>query len=523
MKNILRSMMLCLLLCLSCVPVLAKEPAGSVQITILHTNDMHSRILPEDDRGNSIGLPEISAAVKTIRRENPNTLLVDAGDTLHGMPEINISKGKNMVALLNAMNYDFMVPGNHDYNYGADQLQALARGLHFPVLSANTVDRRTSQPLFPASKILVYQGVRVAFFGITTPETALKTSPDNVKNIRFLDAIRSTRRVVQQLQGKADVIVGIMHVGLDKSSVVTSDAIARAVPGIDVIIDGHSHTELPQGLLVGSTLIAQTGSYDHNLGRVDLQLQDRKLTGKTARLLSPAELRTLAPVPDEDITRIIDQFKKANQPLFAEVIAHSQLTLSGDRLLVRREETALGDLSADALRSAAQADIALVNGGSIRADLKAGDVTRRDMMAIFPFGNTLKKVELSGLQLQEILEHSVSGLPSAFGGFLQVSGLSFSFDPTRPAGQRVIAVTVGSEPLQLGRSYTAAVSDFLTAGGDGYAQLKQAKVLGEYGTCEEAMTSWLNQQGVTSQTPAGRIQPVTAKAAAAVTPLQPAA
>ena len=513
MKTFLRCILFTLLLCVGCAPALAQEQTAVVpaaHITILHTNDMHGRVLPEDDRGNSIGLPEIAAAVQTIRQQNPGTLLVDAGDTLHGMPEINISQGKNMAVLLDALGYDLMVPGNHDYNYGSARLQELARGMHCTVLSANTIDRRTKQPLFAPSKIIVRDGVRIAFFGITTPETANKTSPRNVKDIIFTDAIAAAREQVRVLRPQADLLIGIMHVGLDKSSVVTSDAIARAVPGIDVIIDGHSHTELPDGLLVGSTLIAQTGCYDHRLGRVDLTVQDKKVTAKTAHLYTPAELTAIAPQPDAAITARISQMKTANQALFAEVIAHSNLPLSGERALVRTRETTLGDLSADALRAAAQADIAIVNGGSIRTDLKAGAVTRLDMMSIFPFGNTLKKVEVSGAVLQSILEHSVSQLPAASGGFLQVSGLTFTYDVSQPAGQRVSDIRVAGKPLVLTRTYTLAANDFLTAGGDGYTMLQSARVIGEYGTCEEAMTSWLNQHGVTSQTSANRIQPQAA-------------
>ena len=212
----------------------------------------------------------------------------------------------------------------------------------------------------------------------------------------------------------------------------------------------------------------------------------------------------------QDILGKNDRIAAENQALFAEVIAHSNLPLSGERALVRTRETALGDLSADALRAAAQADIAIVNGGSIRTDLKAGAVTRLDMMSIFPFGNTLKKVEVSGAVLQSILEHSVSQLPAASGGFLQVSGLTFTYDVSQPAGQRVSDIRIAGKPLVLTRTYTLAANDFLTAGGDGYTMLQSARVIGEYGTCEEAMTSWLNQHGVTSQTSANRIQPQAA-------------
>ncbi len=475
---------------------LAAAGADDVEITILHTNDMHGRILPEDDGGRSIGLPEIAAAVKAVRQVNPNTLLVDAGDTLHGMPEINISRGENMVTLLNETGYDCMVPGNHDYNYGSKRLEELSRQMKFPLLSANTVDRKTGKLLFPAYKTFQMQGVKIAVFGLTTPETAYKTAPACVQDVQFVDAVQSARDMVRALRKSNDVVIAVTHIGIDKNSVVTTDQIASDVPGIDIIIDGHSHTELPQGLTVGHTLIVQTGCYDHNLGRVDFVVRGHKVVAKTARLYTPEEIKELAPVPDEALAQKFTAIQKRNQPLFDSVVANSDRSFSGDRGVVRLAESALGDLCADAMRVETNADVAFVNGGGIRSGLAAGNVTKRDMMSIFPFGNTVKKIEVSGAVLQAVLEHSVSKYPQPFGGFLQVSGLRFSFQPALMPDHRVSEVLVGGIPLDSRKMYTVTVNDFMYSGGDAYDMLRNARIIGEYGTCEEIFADYLNKNGV---------------------------
>lgn len=501
---------------------LAKGTSQEVHITILHTNDMHSRIKAGDDAGKSMGMAEIAAAVKAERAKNPNVLLMDAGDTLHGMPVINISHGENMVRLLNLTGYDCMAPGNHDYNYGAEQLENLSKQLNFPILSANTVDKRTGKLIFPAYKTMVVDGVKIAVFGLTTPETAYKTSPENVRNIEFLDPIACAQTMVKQLRADHDVLIAVTHLGIDLQSAVTSDKLAAAVPGIDVIIDGHSHTELPQGLKVGKTLIAQTGCYDHNLGVVHLTVRNHQLVQAQAQLYSAAEVNKIVPEADPAVSQAIQQIEQDNQPVFAEVVVHNDgEALSDERQVLRCQETALGNLLTDAFRYETQSDVAIMNSGGIRSGIPAGDVTRGDVMAILPFGDTVRKVEVTGNVLRQVLEHSVSAYPAPAGSFLQVSGVDFTFDPSQKPGQRLTSVNVGGQALDPLGKYTVTINDFLAAGGDGYTMLQDAREIGEYGTCEELFMAYLQKQGVDLSNP-GRIH-VAAETDASKPELQEAA
>ena len=492
---------LCLALCsfllaLVWTPALAESAGGSGTITIFHTNDMHARILPEDDRGASIGLPEIATVVKEAREASPNVLWLDAGDTVHGMPMINVSKGENMVPLLNAAGVDALSPGNHDFNYGSKQLEKLAKAMKFPVLCANLVRKDNGKNVFPSYKIYKLQGIKVGVFGLSTPECAFKTSPKNVETVEFLNPVDKSREMVKKLRPQCDVVVALMHMGLDESSEFTSERIAREVPGIDLIVDGHSHTTLPEGLQAGNTLIVQTGWHEYNLGKVEIKLENHRITSKKAQLLGDELFETAKIQPDPVVQKGLDKVKADSEVLFSEVVAHTDRALSGDRLLVRRQEAELGNLCADAIRWKTGAEVAVINGGGMRTDLPKGDVTRGACLAIFPFGNTVQLAEVQGKTIRQMMEHSVYGYPASFGGFLDFSGMTVSCDPTRPVGQRITEIKVNGVPLDDNRIYTLATNDFIFAGGDDYEMLKGSKIIGESDTCEEVLASYLNEVGM---------------------------
>lgn len=470
--------------------------ASAEEVIIFHTNDMHSRILNTDDKGKSIGLAEMSAVVKFTKSQNKNTFWFDAGDNIHGMPRINISKGENMIPLLNLAGIDAFVPGNHDFNYGSDQLENISKKFKFPVLSANIVRKSNGEPVFQSYKIFKRGNLKIGVFGLTTPETAFSASPDFVKAIKFLNPVDTAKEMIKILRPQCDILVAVMHMGVDDSSEFTSKRIAAETLGIDVIIDGHSHTELPQGLTVGKTLIAQTGCYEHYLGRVTIDVQDGKIISKKAELLNADAVKKISPNPDKKILNSIKKLDKYNEKFFGEVVAHSDKKLSAERKIVRRQESEIGNLCADSMRWKTGADIAVVNGGSIRSDLPEGDVTRGDILAIFPFGNMVKKVEIDGKTVRAMLEHSFIAYPEEFGGFLNVSGITFTFDTSQPAGQRVQEIFIYGKTLDENKIYTMATTGFLLSGGDGYTMLKNLKVVGGFGTCEDVLAEYLNKVGI---------------------------
>ena len=302
--------------------------------------------------------------------------------------------------------------------------------------------------------------------------------------------------MVSQLRKKCDVVIGLMHMGLDKNSQFTSDRIAREVDGIDLIIDGHSHTKLPEGLGVGNTLIAQTGWHGQNLGRVQIDIDNHKITSKSAQLLNPEDVKKIAPTPDPAVQKTLMEIEQRNSKLFNEVIAQNDKKLSSNRSIVRRQESELGNLCADAFKWRTGADIAIMNGGGLRTDLPAGDVKLGDVMELFPFGNTIQMANIDGKTIHEMLEHSVSKYPVSFGGFLDVSGMTFEFDPTESVGQRIKNIQINGMPIEDSKQYTMASIDFMLVGGDDYNMLKDLRIIGEFGTCEEILTEYLNKVGI---------------------------
>ena len=469
---------------------------AAAEVIIFHTNDMHSRIQDTDENGKSIGLAEMAAAVKTVKAKNPATLWFDAGDTFHGMPMITISKGESLVPLLNAAGLDAMTAGNHDFNYGSAQLEKLAKQLKFPLLDANVVRKKNGKLLFKPYKIFKLNGIKIGVFGLSTPETAFKTNPKNVTTVEFLNPVEVSKEMIKQLRPKCDVLIAVMHMGVDASSEFTSERIARETDGIDLIVDGHSHTVLPEGIRIKDTLIVQTGCYEYRLGKATLEVENHKIISKKAELLDAEEIKAIAPKPDKKILEELAQANDKAQKLLDVVVAQSDRELSSERLLVRRNESELGNLAADAFRWAAKSDIAIINGGGLRANLPKGDVRRRDTMAIFPFGNTLRVAEIKGSTIREMLEHSVEYYPASFGGFLDVSGMTFSYDPSKPAKHRVEKIFVGGQPLDENKTYTIALADFQTAGGDDYTMLTGLKIVGELGTFDEILADYLNQVGM---------------------------
>jgi len=470
----------------------------STSITIIHTNDTHGRVLVDDG---GFGFGKIATIVKQTKEKNPNTLVVDAGDTLHGMPIINVSKGENAVKILDAVGYDFMVPGNHDFNYGTDRLIELGKLSKFKMLSANLLNKSGNTMLTPY-EIVDMNGMKVGIFGLCTPETAYKTNPSNVKNVEFKDPIEVSKNMVRELDNKTDVIVALVHIGLDESSTVTSKEIAQKVNGIDVIIDGHSHTDLPEGLVVNNTLIAQTGEYDQNLGMVEINIHNHKVTNKSAKLLKATDYAGLA--EDKNVSTVVNEIKTANHAIFSEVVASTDIQLDGARENVRNKETNLGNLSADAIKNETKSNIAFVNGGNIRTTIEPGEITKGKLAEVFPFGNTIKVIKLTGEDVKKALEVSVGAYPEAQGGFLQVSGITFSFDASKENGNRVSELKVNGKDIDLTKQYTVAINDFLAVGGDGYDMFK-TKVIAEFGTYEEIFANYLNSNGTKGSEVSGRI------------------
>lgn len=465
----------------------------SGQLVILHTNDSHGRI-KED--GTSMGMSAVKYLADRYENAGASVLILDAGDTLHGLPIVTASRGESAVDVMNAVGYSAMAPGNHDFNYGYEHILELEEEMNFPVLAANVTYEADGSLVFGDHIVITCGEYTIGVFGMATPETVTKTNPNNVVGLDFNEDNLAGIAQAQCDELKelgCDIIICLAHLGDDVSSTpYRSTDVLEQVTDIDLWVDGHSHSVLNddgEAHLVNGTLVASTGEYTKNIGVVtyDGAEFDAGLV-HYADLCNTyeqdGEIITDFYGYDPEITALVQNYYDEMMEFYSEVVGQTDVLLNGTREFVRTQETNLGDLAADAILAAApNADFALTNGGGIRANIEIGDITRYDLFTVFPFGNMVATVELTGAQIVYILEAATHACPGIDGAFPQVSGITFEIhtyieyegeyaNPTNP-GSRIQNVCINGEPIDLDATYVMATNDFLAAGGDTYAILAE--------------------------------------------------
>ncbi|MDR1320919.1 MAG: 5'-nucleotidase C-terminal domain-containing protein [Gracilibacteraceae bacterium] len=462
MKKLLLTLLVLLVITTSPVGVFAApalESGSETAFVILHTNDVHGYY---QDTDGAIGHDVLAAYRDSL---DAPTILLSAGDMIQGIYFVNQGKGEAAVDIMNAAGYDAMTVGNHEFDYGAGRLAELAEEASFPFLSQ--VDGMEHGAILNAG------GYTVGVFGVTTPYT--KFSSIGALGMDFGtadDILAYTENMVQALHNEgAEFIIALTHLGTDDNSSLGVDygtAYAlREVDGIDLIVDGHSHTALAE-IIQDGTPIVSTGAEMTAFGQVEVGAS-LEITGYKS--ITKEDLGNVT--PDPSVTAVINKWADNVARAGAEVVSSTDTAVFVERVNERTKETVMGNLVADAMRWAADAEIALENGGAIRAGFDEGDITVGEVNAALPFSNYLCKTKLKGSVVKEALEVSVSSYPEPRGGFLQVAGLTFAFDPAKPVGERVVSVSVGGEPLDPDQEYTVVTNDFDAAGGDEYTMLKE--------------------------------------------------
>ena len=489
----------------------------SIEGVIIHTNDVHGRILEEKG---VIGDAKAAAVIKEERSKVKNTIVVDAGDAFQGLPISNSTKGEDRANIMNQVGYDAMAVGNHEFDFGMDQAIKYKETLNFPLLSANTYVNGAR--VFEASTIVdktpTVVGDEFVVIGVTTPETAIKTHPKNIEGVTFADPINEVNKVIDEVEARAladnrvyNNYIILAHLGVDATTPVEwrGSTLAEALSQNSklagkrvIVIDGHSHTV--QSATYGDNVTYnQTGSYLKNIGKVTLKSE--QLLGE-ASLISAAD--TASVTPDALITELVNKIKVKYEAENAQVvIENNPVELNGERSNVRVRETNLGNAVTDAIYAYGQTgfsnktSLAVTNGGGLRATIaKDQPVTKGDIIAVLPFGNIILQITVTGQQIQDmftkslssalqtdketgkfILDESGAPLFEASGGFLQISGATVFYDPTLPVKERVLLIGILNpetgkyDDLDLEKTYYLATNDFLAAGGDGYTMLGGAR------------------------------------------------
>jgi len=451
--------------------------ANQVDLRILYVNDFHGFAEPYQPAGSQAalgGIACLAGAVDRARQKQPSLLLA-AGDMIQGNVSANLFQGQSFVDVMNAMKFDAMVVGNHEFDFGPEVLKERMAQANFPFLGANVEGLPSLKPYV----IKDLQGIKIAIVGVVTRDT-LTTHPRNLGDLKFITPESALRKYLPELKGQADIIVVVSHCGYPEDR-----ELADKIPGLDVIVGGHTHTKLLQPQVVGHTIIVQAWEHAKALGVLDLQVKDGKIVKFQGAL---QEINPAADRADLQTQEIVARYAGRIGPIIHQVIGETRLDLDAPR--VRTGETNLGDFIADVMRQTAGADAAIINSGAIKAGIARGKIEVQDVYTALPYDNYLVAVRLTGAQLKEALEHGVSHLEKASHGFPQVSGLTFTYSRSAPVGSRVKDVTVDGRPLDLNKEYAVATIDFLAAGGSGYTVFGDAlKKAGDYANLGGALTS----------------------------------
>ncbi|MGL4988821.1 MAG: bifunctional metallophosphatase/5'-nucleotidase, partial [Cetobacterium sp.] len=354
-KNVKIFGLMGLVLTLSACRVLPARD-GEYELTLVHVNDVHGRA--KEGKYDGVGLARVKTIAKALSQDKKNgkVLLIDAGDTMHGTTFATLTKGESMVQTLNAAEFDYSTLGNHDFNYGQERLAELISMQKYKTLAANVVDKTTGKPIAGTYDVRKIDGMKVGFFGLATPESYFKTNPNNVKNITIADPIETSKAVVAQMKKEGvKFIVVVSHLGDDKSTAkhIQSIGLAEAVPEINLIIDGHSHTELKQKKMVNGVTIVQTGEYAKNVGvvKVDFdKLKNKDESMKYTLYTKDIIMNGNNPVAeDAKVKATIDEISRKQEAITNVKVGETPILLEGDRAFVRTGETNLSQLITDAM------------------------------------------------------------------------------------------------------------------------------------------------------------------------------
>ncbi len=469
-------------------------------IVVLYTNDVHCGV---DD---NIGYAGLAAYKAEMLKATDYVTLADVGDAVQGAALGTLSKGEYLIDIMNQVGYDVAVPGNHEFDYGMDQFMSLSKALKCGYVCSNFIDLRTNKPVFDAYKMITYGDTKVAYVGIDTPEAITKSTPtyfqDNTGKYIYgfcngnngKELYNAVQSAVDAAKAEgADYVIAVGHCGDDLQSAPwrSADIIAN-VSGLTAFLDGHAHSTIPSQKVADKdgkvVLLTSTGTKLNAIGKLVIKADGTVTT----------ELVTDYTAKDPTTDTFVQGIKAKNDALLKKVVAKTSVDLTvmeadGKTRAIRNQETNLGDLVADAYRAASGADVAIVNGGGIRANIAAGDITYEQIIAVHPFGNELRMVKATGQQILDALEMASRTTPDENGGFLQVSGLTYTIDTTVPStvktddnkmfvkvegARRVKDVMVDGKPIVATQTYTLASHNYmLESAGDGLNMFQKDEFL----------------------------------------------
>lgn len=462
-----------LVLAVLCAVALATAAqAQKTTVTFLHLNDVYE-ISPKQGRG---GFAPLMTLLRQERARAPGAITTLGGDLVGSSMMSGITKGAQMIEMVNAIGLDLAVVGNHEFDFGPDIFKQRVAESRFPWLGTNILgpDGRLYGTLV-GTVMRKVGDLNVGFFGVITPDTAhlSTTGPD----VRFAPVLDTARAAVKQLRDQgADAVVALTHLALAEDR-----ELAREVKGINVILGGHDHD--PMTVYEGGVLIFKVGYDAHYLGVAQIEIEKTQGPRGPQTRVWPREWRlvtTAGVAPDPEIAALVKKYEDQLDASLNVPVGRTAVPLDSRRAVVRRQEAAIGNLMTDAIREFTRADVAVTNGGGIRGDrtYDAGTtLTRKDVLTELPFGNLTVLLDIGGADLRAALEEALSQVEDLAGRFPHVSGMKLEFDARRPKGDRITGLTIAGKPLDPAARYKLATNEYIAGGGDGYASLKKGKSL----------------------------------------------
>lgn len=476
-----------------CAAPLAAEP---VKITLLGVGDVYAY----DGDGKQGGFARLNAVARAERAANPNMLYLFDGDMLSPSLLSGFDKGQNTVEMTNLVPFDLAVPGNHEFDFGPENFAEKMKASKYPWAAINLTMEGLGGVVMKE-----VAGVRIALIPV-----AQDTSPQvsNTGDLAFAPTVDTAIEAARAAREDADLVVGVVQTD------VYNDLKLVRSKAFDVILSGDDHHY--STYYDGVTAYVETSVDARILAPLDLMVDVSEKDGKRVVKWQPSFrfIDTAMVTPDPETQALVDGYKADMDAKLGAVIGRTETALDSRRNVVRGQESAMGDLIADAMRAQVGADIAIMNGGGIRADrtYDAGtELTRRDILTELPFGNTVQLTELPGSQILEALENGVSQVEKGSGRFPQVSGLSFTYDASAEPGKRVSEVMVGAKPLEAATLYKVAVNDYILGGGDGYAALGGGRMINDTGAgvlVANAVMDYVEKLGSVAPMVEGRIKPL---------------
>lgn len=501
-----------LALLLASFPLASISAPERLHIVVLGTTDLHGNLFPIDyytDKPDNRGLAKIATLVKQVRKENPNVLLIDSGDTIQGTPLQYYHNKKNnqppdpMMLAMSALNYDSMTVGNHEYNFGLQVLEKARSEASFPWLSANSYNQGTNQTHYKPYVVKEIGGARIGILGLTTPGIPNWENTQNYAGLEFRDPLSEAKKWVPELRQKerADVVVIAMHMGLEQDlrtgemnpGQVTNEnraiAIANEVPGVDLIFMGHTHRDTPSVVINGVQLL-QANHWGRHLARADLYLEKSgagwRLAARASRTI-PVDDRV---VPDPQILQLGEPYNRETQAWLSRAIGESGAELSARE--ARFRDTAILDLIQRVQMDVGHADVSMAAVFNQDARIAKGPVTVRDIAGLYVYENTLVVIEVTGQQVKDALEHSAKYFRAYEPGkspaelidekipaynFDIAEGVSYTLNLTKPIGQRIENLEFKGKPLAPAQKLRLATNNYRVNGGGGYTMYKGAPVV----------------------------------------------